>query len=144
MFDWFKKKKPPRTIFEFEIGGVKHRLDPLVAWNALWFTEDIDLQNVWRSAQSGDHVSQKSLGDHLLDVFGLEPYDPDTGEGATILELHDLMWQLLAFMEDLKKKRGHSRTTSRTSDTKSSVKPTTQPESESSSTENASGKDART
>jgi len=143
MFRWLRnlvsrrRTAPRRDIFVFRDGTQDRRLDPWNAWIKLWTDPDCDFKTQMPLCAQGDPEASRAIEALTRRVFGVQEFDPATGSGMTLLELHDLLGRFSIYIRDLKKKLGILPTPSRPTGSGSSETPpdsTTRPASDSSST----------
>jgi hypothetical protein len=104
----------------------------MLAWERIRTDQECDLQVVLPASARGDPEAMQAHEAFIRRVFEVPIYDRVTGQGLTILELHDLFNDFMAYMEGLKKKRGLQPISWRPTESGSSAIPagwTTRPES---------------
>lgn len=109
-----------RLVFRYHDGGRERFADPLPLYRAL-------VKGLRGAALGGEGglLEQLEQGDEYLAgdaaaklfpavaaAFGLEPFDPDTGQGCTERMLYRVLLDFLAYLDDAKKAPGSSPTCS--------------------------------
>lgn len=137
MFHWLTallSREPSRDIFLYHDGVAKRRIDPMLAWERIRTDPTCDLTTVLPASARGEPDAMAAHEGLIRRVFEVVPYDAATDRGLTILELHDLFNEFMAYMEGLKKKRGLQPISWRATESTSSAIPpgwSTKPESDS-------------
>lgn len=129
-----------RDIFRYWDGTRWRYADPLTAWAQLWSDPACNLKDTLPGAMRGDLEDAAEIAALSRRVFKLDTFDGTSG--ATQLEALDVLYELLAFMGNLKKKREPSATTSAPTDSISSPETSTTPraaDSSSNQTESTGG-----
>lgn len=151
MFRWLRKlvsrRNSRRDIFVYHDGTRQRSIDPWAALLAAYSDPECDLKVIWPAVCRGDTEATVQYEGLVRRVFGVQQYDPETDQGLTVLETHDLFRDFWAYIAELKKKRAISPTPSPPSESRSSATPassTTKPAPDSSFTGNESSSAAPT
>jgi len=143
----FSRRTSRRDIFQYHDGARGRSIDPWAALLDLWTDPEHDINLVLAGSARGEPESQRQLEQMVRRVFDIPAFEPESKQGLTILELHELHARFSRYIRDLKKKLAIQPTPSRPMDSGSSETPPespTRPGSDSCSTAAESKSDVPT
>ena len=143
----FARRTTRRDIFQYHDGTRQRSLDPWAALLDLWTDPEHDINLVLAGSARGEPEAQRQLEAMVRRVFDIPAFEPESRQGLTILELHELHARFSRYIRDLKKKLATQPTRSPPMGSGSSETPgdsTTQPASDSCSTAAESKSDVPT
>ena len=109
MFQWFarwleaRRRRKSRLIFKYWTGDRWKYGDPMLLWRKIVNHPGFNLEH-GPLVDRGEEPETTAWAIGLADVFGVERWNPDTQTGLTDWEILDLLPQLTAYMETVKKK----------------------------------------
>jgi hypothetical protein len=105
-----RKRLAQRALFRYHDGRQWRHADPAKIWRDLYSDPEIpDVAQAAAEADAGQEPQATKFHAFLCRIFDVEPFDPQTGCGLTIWEIHGILRDFEAYLYALKKSTNPSR-----------------------------------